>query len=108
MLLLNIKHPSYENHICIQSYLPDFAPPEFSSGNGKRILTAVVFKEQMMHAIKQLIPSPKYIKNGPSDIAMLCRQLLQRTLIRRATREKGLSDVCVKCRFKLACAVRTG
>ena len=26
----------------------------------------------------------------------------------RATREKGLSDVCVKCRFKLACAVRTG
>ena len=26
----------------------------------------------------------------------------------RATRKKGLSDVCVKCRFKLACAVRTG
>ena len=26
----------------------------------------------------------------------------------RATREKGLSDVCVKCRFGSACAVRTG
>ena len=26
----------------------------------------------------------------------------------RATREKGLSDVCVKCRFRSAYAVRTG
>ena len=31
-----------------------------------------------------------------------------RATIWRATREKGLPDVCVKCRFRSACAIRTG
>ena len=83
----------------------------------QRRLNCLVFQIPYK-VLKRLIDQPTSDKveilsvhqptRGHSKTKMHAEKAIEMWISRRATHEKGLSDICVKCRFKLVCAVRTG